>query len=172
MEFKSIFDPNLLLHIFLLENIKNTDSLKALASQDNIAILNPEYILGFTHLSISIEKSATSKRRKLDKPISKDLIQYTLDNSKHEYCIDLHNIFKEGSNTKNCFLIFCNNKNVPSESEIEKSLDCISLGVEDYSKYTNFEKIRKEFSITETEINNETGIIGAVYNKLSLKDLK
>jgi len=37
---------------------------------------------------------------------------------------------------------------------------------------TDYKAIMKEFNISQFEVNNEFGIIGAVYNRISLKDLK
>jgi len=43
--------------------------------------------------------------------------------------------------------------------------------VENFSKFINFEKIKKYFDIKNDEIQNDGGIMGAVYNRIALKDL-
>ncbi len=171
MEIKSLFSDDKF-SIFLAHNIKNTDQLKAYSSLENVTLLNPELILGYNHIAIALEKAVISKRRKQNKPLNKDIIYYTLENKSVEYCIPKHaiNFNKE----VNAFIIFINTKttSIPSKEELQKKLDCSVLDIVDYSKFINFELIKEEFAISDCEINNDSGIIGAVYNRLSLKDLK
>jgi len=41
-----------------------------------------------------------------------------------------------------------------------------------YNNFVSIEKLRKEFKIDENEVNNTAGILGAIYNRIALKDLK
>ncbi len=59
-----------------------------------------------------------------------------------------------------------------NEDELKVKFDCSVLGIEDYSYYTDFNEIKNEFQISDDEINTDSGIIGAVYNRISLKDIK
>lgn len=56
--------------------------------------------------------------------------------------------------------------------ELKESIGGAEIGQENYSMYADFDIIKKEFDIKEIELENETGIIGAVYNRIALKDLK
>jgi len=42
---------------------------------------------------------------------------------------------------------------------------------ENFSKFVNLEKIKKNFEIKNEEIENDGGMMGAVYNRIALKDL-
>lgn len=170
MEIKSLFSDDKFL-IFLASNIINKEQLKAYSQMENVTLLNPELILGYNHIAIALEKAVISKRRKLNKPLNKDIIYYSLDNKSIEHCISKHMINLSNSNEVNSFIIFINSS--PSKDELQKKLECTLLDVIDYSKFVNFNLIKEEFSISEVEINNnDSGILGAVYNRLSLKDLK
>jgi hypothetical protein len=41
-----------------------------------------------------------------------------------------------------------------------------------YNNFVSVEKLRQEFKIENNEINNIGGIIGSIYNRVALKDLK
>lgn len=195
MEIISLFDNKCNFKIYLLEDVKNYNELIKVCNLDYVCLLNPEYILGVNHISIAIEKSVTSKKRRLDRPISKEIVFYSCLSNKLDMCLDIHNASKiidkvknntnkdnsEGNqtidiksnenNTLNVFLIYCNNTYFPKyNKEVEDLFECKCLEVEDFSKYTNLNYLIKEFNINDIEFNNEAGIIGSIYNRLSLKD--
>lgn len=176
MEIKSKFCSEYTFLVYLATDVKNKDELKSLCKRDDVIVLNPEYIMGYNHITISIEKAVTSKRRKQDKPIKTDVIQYTCENSRVDQCLSLHDVSKiseEHPELKtNCFIIFVNPNIKPNDLELEQKLKCSFLSIEDYSTLTDMSKIKAEFGITEQEGFNDSGIIGAVYNRLALKDLK
>ena len=41
-----------------------------------------------------------------------------------------------------------------------------------YDSFVNVSRLKDEFKVENIEINNDSGIIGAIYNRLNLKDLK
>lgn len=172
MEIRSIFNNEYSFKVFLLEEVKNKAELEKFKNKENHCLINPEYIIGLNHLTIAFEKAVTSKRRKLDRSISKDFIHYTLDNNKLEHCLEIHDVIKNFGESVSCFAIVINDKDNLADEDIEKLLNCKVLGVEDYSKYIDTDKLKKEFGIQDIECKNETGILGAVYNRLALKDLK
>lgn len=196
MEISSKFNSSISFKIYLLKDVRKKENLKKLASNSFISLLSPKLIIGFNHITIAIEKAITSKFRKTNRSLSKDIIYYSLDNSKLDYCLERHNLFKndEKSNDNqnesiSCFIVIINIKNNVqndskselneaealmslNEDELKVKFDCSVLGIEDYSYYTDFNEIKNEFQISDEEINTDSGIIGAVYNRISLKDIK
>lgn len=41
-----------------------------------------------------------------------------------------------------------------------------------FNNFVSVEKLRQEFKIENNEMNNTAGIIGSIYNRIALKDLK
>ncbi len=70
-----------------------------------------------------------------------------------------------------CYLLFIDLKKHQIE-EIKEKLEGVEILPENYSKFVNFEKVMKEFEIKYEEIDNDSGIMGAVYNRIAIKDLK
>jgi len=223
MELQSIVDSNILFHIFLTTEIKNKEELLKLQSKENIVLLNPELILNLTHLSIALEKSVVqSKKKRLSRPIKRDVVYYTCESGKSEYCWQLHynlilkekektekienekvedstcltnNITNSSTNNTNLLnfyvIVISSCKEETKQNEfslnslteetyddkklkqgLEKLLSCRVVEAENFSDYSNIKRIIKDFNLTEDESKTNSGILGAVYNRLSLKDLK
>ena len=81
--------------------------------------------------------------------------------------IKLH---KENEN-KDYYVILINygKDNITS---LKSSTGGTEISPDHYSKFTDFDLIKKEFDISDEEANNDLGITGAVYNRIALKDLK
>jgi hypothetical protein len=57
-------------------------------------------------------------------------------------------------------------------NSLKSAIGGTEISPDHYSKFTNFDLIKKEFEITDEEVNNDLGMTGAVYNRIALKDLK
>jgi hypothetical protein len=79
-------------------------------------------------------------------------------------------LHKENEN-KDYYIILINYSKDNIKS-IKSSIGGTEIKPDQYSKFTDFDKIKKEFDISDEEANNELGMTGAVYNRIALKDLK
>ena len=97
------------------------------------------------------------------------IIHYLTCENKLENSLKLHQITKKD---KNFYIIFIDFSKEDIDKEIN-NLEGNIISPENYNKFKNEDEIKKKFKITEIEINNiENGLERAVYNKLSIKDLK
>lgn len=107
------------------------------------------------------------KKHKSEK-LKKEIIYYSSEKSKVDICVKSHKI---NSDRPNAYLLFIN-LNKDEIKEIKSELKGKEITPDNYSKFVDFKKIIKEFEISNEEIENDVGIIGAVYNRIGIKDLK
>lgn len=173
MELSSIFEPYVKIQIFLLGNIENKEELIKLINRDDVCILNPEFILNITHISIALDKAVQAMGKKKQTNLSKkDLIYYCCDTSKFESCLQIHNVNLSSNDPINCILIFINSKKKYLDDDFISLLKCEVHDLTKIPYFTKLEKLEKEFGITSIEKQTNSGLIGGIYNRLSLKDLK
>jgi hypothetical protein len=170
MELCSLLEPTSKIQIFVLGNIQNSTEYVKLINRDDICILNPELIINLTHISITFEKSVQAMIKKKSSHLSKkDLIYYSCDSSKLENCLQQHNF---GAVQLNSILIIINSDKKYLDDDFTSLLKCEVYDVTKIPYFTKFDKLEKEFGITNSEKSTSSGIIGGIYNRLSLKDLK
>lgn len=174
MEIVSITDNSQVFQIFLLNNITKINELKAYSEKETTVVLNPELILNSTHLAIALERSVVAmKKKKLSKPHKKDIIYYCSNSGKTDICLANHAInFDNKEKPHSCFLILIDSEKTYLSDEISELFGCEVYDSSNFSYFTNIQKIKKEFEIEDIEDNLDTGLLGAIYNRLSLKDLK
>jgi hypothetical protein len=100
--------------------------------------------------------------------LKKEIIYYSSDKGNVNQCVKMHSISKENPNA---YLLFINFSREETEKNII-DLNGKEITPENYSKFVNLEKLIKEFDIKNEEIENDSGILGAIYNRISLKDSK
>ena len=149
----------------------NYEKVKELDKNKNVVILNPDLIIDSFHIKLGVNnaiyKIFSGKTR--TKILKNAIIHYLTVDNKLENSLKLHQITKKD---KNFYIIFIDF----SKEDIDKELNNLEgniISPENYNKFKNEEEIKKKFKITDIEINNiENGLERAVYNKLSIKDLK
>jgi hypothetical protein len=107
------------------------------------------------------------KKHKSEK-LKKEIIYYSSEKGKVDFCMKLHKIHLD---QPNAYLLFIN-VNTDEICKIKSEIKGKEITPDNYSKFVNYEKIIKEFEISNDEIDNDLGIIGAVYNRIAIKDLK
>jgi hypothetical protein len=171
MEFLIDNFENFKFNLTLMTNIQNYKILSELDKSDNIVLLNPDYIISAYQIKLSIYKALYNfevlKKHKSEK-LKKEIIYFSTDKGKVDMCTKLHKI---NESNPNCYLIFIN-QNKEEVDIIKKDLQGEEIMVENYCKFVNYENIMKEFDIKEEEVENDNGIMGAVYNRIAIKDLK
>ena len=89
---------------------------------------------------------------------------------KLENSLKLHSI--ENNEENNFYIIFID----MTQPEVDQILDQIKgneISSINYSKFVNEEKLVQSFQIKQEELDNsEEGILRAVYNRISVKELK
>jgi hypothetical protein len=98
----------------------------------------------------------------------KEIIYFCCAKSKTDHCQKLHNIIHDNPS---CYLLFIDT--TKDEIKIIKEiLGGNEVNPSNYEKFLSYDKIIKEFEISEEELENDMGIMGAVYNRIATKDLK
>ena len=149
----------------------NYEKIKELDKNKNVVILNPDLIIDSFHIKLGVNnaiyKINSGKTR--TKMLKNAIIHYLTVDNKLENSLKLHQITKKD---KNFYIIFIDFSKEDIDKEIN-NLEGNIISPENYNKFKNEEEIKKKFKITDIEINNiENGLERAVYNKLSIKDLK
>jgi hypothetical protein len=98
----------------------------------------------------------------------KEIAYFLSSKSKTDLCLKIHKITEENPS---CYLLFvdASREEINSNKEI---LGGTEVNPANYEKFLNYQKIIKEFEISEEESDNDMGIMGAVYNRIAIKDLK
>ena len=149
----------------------NYEKIKELDKNKNVVILNPDLIIDSFHIKLGVNnaiyKINAGKTR--TKMLKNAIIHYLTVDNKLENSLKLHQITKKD---KNFYIIFIDFSKEDIDKEIN-NLEGNIISPENYNKFKNEDEIKKKFKITDIEINNiENGLERAVYNKLSIKDLK
>lgn len=166
MEFRSKFKLDHKFKIALVNEISNFGELQRLKKLDHIVVLNPELICSLFHVFLSIERALTFKRKKTGN-LKTDIIYFSCESGKYDYCLNLHDLDKSRTSY---ILLFINN--FADFDSICGTLGGKIAPVEKFSEHLNLERIKTEFSISEDEQLKHRNILGAVYNRLALKDVK
>lgn len=157
-------------YLTLIANANN-DKIKELDKNKNVIILNPDLILDLFHIKLGVNntlyKFQTGKSK--TKHLKNAIIYYLTNENKLENSMKLHQITK---NDKNFYILFIDF----NKEDIDKELNNLEgniISPENFNKFKNEEEIKKKFKISENEIENiENGLERAIYNRLSIKDLK
>ena len=149
----------------------NYEKIKELDKNKNVVILNPDLIIDSFHSKLGVNnaiyKINSGKTR--TKMLKNAIIHYLTVDNKLENSLKLHQITKKD---KNFYIIFIDFSKEDIDKEIN-NLEGNIISPENFNKFKNEDEIKKKFKITDIEINNiENGLERAVYNKLSIKDLK
>lgn len=153
-------------YVTLVSGLENFDTHKL---DRDILVLNPDFIVSVFHIQSAIHRALFNFKIKKNKAdiFAREIVHYTTDKGKVDQSVKMHKTNENG----NYYLVFINKKKEDIDNTIKASGGNV-ISVDNYSKFVNFEKLIKEFSITEEEANTENGVPGAIYNKLALKDLK
>lgn len=159
-------------HLTLLSEIENTPYLTGeIEKNDNIVIFNPDFVVSSFQIILSINKALYNlnvlKKSKSEK-LKREILYHSSEKGKVDLCIKLHKINNE---SPNCYFLFID-MSKEDIGNIKTKLKGNEVRTENYSKFVNYEKIIKEFELSEEEMNNDSGIMGAVYNRIAIKDLK
>lgn len=100
--------------------------------------------------------------------LKNEIIYFCSAKSKVDSCLKIHRITPENPN---CYLLTINMSSSDSE-EIKRTLCGKEADSYLFNRFMNYEKVIKEFEITEEELGNDMGLMGAVYNRIAIKDLK
>jgi hypothetical protein len=100
--------------------------------------------------------------------LKKEIIYFCSAKSKTEHCQKLHNIINDNPS---CYLLFIDSTKDDIKN-IKEILGGNEVNPSNYEKFLSYDKIIKEFEISEEELENDMGIMGAVYNRIATKDLK
>lgn len=148
------------------------EEIEKMSKKDNIVLLNPDFIISSFHILIGVNRAYYNLhvQKMKSKQIKKEIIHCMTNETKLENSLNIHSIANNENN--NYFLIFIN----LSKEEIEKEISNLKaneISSINYSKFINEEAIMKTFGIKEIEIKKcENGLTGAVYNRISTKELK
>ena len=157
-------------YLTLIANANN-DKIKELDKNKNDVILNPDLIFDSFHIKLGINnalyKIKTGKTR--TKILKNAIIHYLTNDNKLNDSLKLHQISK---NDKNFYIIFIDF----TKDDIDKEINNLEGNIilpENFYKFKNEEEIKKKFKINDIEIENiDNGLERAIYNRLSIKDIK
>lgn len=171
MFFNTPFSRDCSLYLTLLTCAEKS-AIAELDKKDNVVLLNPDYIVSSYHILIGVNKAfynITMKKTK-SKFIKKEIIHCMTNETKLDASLQLHSV--EKNTDGNYYIIFINYKQSDISNEIS-ALKGNEISAENYSKFINETAIMSSFGIKEIEIEkSENGLCGAVYNRISTKELK
>lgn len=171
MFFNTPFSRDSSLYLTLI-TCADKDAIKELDKKENVVLLNPDYIISSYHILIGVNRAYYNIQMKKTKSkmIKKEIIHCMTNETKLETSLHLHSISNNKSG--NFYIIFINYK----QSEINNEIAFLKgneISSENYSKFINESEIMSSFAIKENEIEkSENGLCGAVYNRISTKELK
>ena len=148
------------------------EKILELEHNDNIILLNPNYIVSSYHIVLGVNKGCynISINKCKSKNLKKEIIHCMTNENKLEKSLKLHSI---DNNTENNYYIIFINMNISQINEILKNIGGNEISSINYSKFVNNNQLIESFQIKEDEIkNHEDGILSAVYNRISTKELK
>ena len=140
--------------------------------KEKIIFLNPEYIITPFQIKLCVNKSYHDILIKKSKTKNeKNNIIFTSTNEeKLDKSLKIHNIT---NNKKNNYYVLFIDMDKNEIENIIKDLKGEEINEINYSKYVNEELIINYFKIKKEEIQSrENGLINAIYNRLSTKNLK
>jgi tRNA threonylcarbamoyladenosine modification (KEOPS) complex Cgi121 subunit len=168
------------INLFLTMINFNKEDLNNLITEDkqndNLIVLNTDFIADICHILIAVKRAVHNfyvlKKHKSEK-LKKEIIYHVGDKNKIEPALKMHRIDGEGG----YYLLFINQNEETRKQIIERFYSDLNnksqtVSVENFSKYVNLDRLKKEFEVKDEELESEGGLIGAIYNKIALKDLK
>lgn len=173
MNFNTPYSRDKSFSLYLL-TCADKQELINLDEQEDIVILNSDYIISSYHILLGVNRAYfnIAYNKVKSKIIKKEITHCLTAESKLENSLNLHNINKNFNETGTYFILFIN-RNKDECEKVIKDIKGNIISPGNYARFINEDKIIKSFNITEEELNScENGIIGAVYNRITTKDLK
>ena len=147
------------------------EEVKQLDKRENIIFLNPNYIVSSYHILLGVNRAFYNKSvgRVKTRDFKKEIIHCLTNETKLEKSLSLHSV--DNNQENNFYIVFLN----LSQGEIDEILSKLKgneLTSKNYSKLVNEEKLCEAFEISKEEQETENGIPGAIYTRISTKELK